>query len=123
MGSCKVCGGVLTHEAYSGTMCWPCAEVHAEKPPSAFNLLARRDLPRVAMIVACLPFALHFSITQTFVDHVEHLDYVALLLGPVAVVLGFLSAYTSHRDTGDVSNQAAFAILIGIAQTVRAFYF
>lgn len=130
MTACAVCGAVVENEAQSGVLCQSCFSSEQDAPKRS-GLLSK--IP-IALFISFVPFCASYRTTQSststvngevVASNVETMDYIALALGPVAIVLGLVAvkralsgpAETKTRDLG----LAAAAIVVGLYQIARGF--
>src|SRR3569832_966549 len=98
MSACATCQKPIENEAFSGILCQSCyAEEQKKVDASSGGLLSKIPL---AIVVGSIPFVASFRTSSTtsqtvngeVVEHtVRSMDYVALALGPVAILLGIVA--------------------------------
>lgn len=129
MTACVMCSKPVENEASTGAVCRACFDSEQEASGAArTSFLSRVPLP---LFVACLPFVISFrtsrSSSSTHDGVIESttsfIDYVAITLGPLAVLMGLYALYASRSDTSDARTRnrvfAVLAVVIGAFQAYR----
>jgi len=132
MAACAKCGKAVENEAFSGVFCQSCFEAEQSADAAARGgFLSKVPL---SIAVAIVPFFVKFGSSSTsstmvngqVVAQSSHsINYVAIALGPLAIVLGIAAIVSARKGPAETRLRtfilSGVGILLGALQLVRGF--
>ena len=130
MSACIQCGNPVENEAVTGAICLACSN----KASGLDDALAPKVTgpAKIALGLAVVPFVISFrsgSSSQVRVNgqvvekSENHIDYVALPVGALVLVLGIFAVVKGLKAPAAVRNMqlgaAGFAVLLGLLHVLR----
>jgi hypothetical protein len=131
MSACTKCSKPIENEAFTGVLCQQCyAAQERQNNATRRGLLEKIPIP---LVVGLVPFFVSYRVTHStslnlnglvLEDASDSIDYVAVALGPLALILGILalvSALKAPMRTRAVG-LAVLGILLGAVQLYRGLH-